>query len=158
MLKELLRDTFAFIQPAAIVGDLTAEEAARRLELSPHSIGEILGHVTFWQDWFLARCRGEALPMVAAAADGWPPLDPSAWTGLRDRFIAGLDAAVGMADEAARSDRPISPAIEFPPMAALTLRDALTHVAVHNAHHLGQIVTLRQLMGRWPPPSGPWTW
>ena len=34
MLKELLRDTFAFIQPAAIVGDLTAEEAARRLELS----------------------------------------------------------------------------------------------------------------------------
>jgi hypothetical protein len=35
---------------------------------------------------------------------------------------------------------------------------ALVHVANHNAHHLGQIVLLRQLMGRWPPPSGSWTW
>jgi hypothetical protein len=29
---------------------------------------------------------------------------------------------------------------------------------VHNAHHLGQIILLRQLFGAWPPPSGRFTW
>jgi uncharacterized damage-inducible protein DinB len=39
-----------------------------------------------------------------------------------------------------------------------TTRDALVHVAHHNAYHLGQIVSLRQAMGVWPPASGGWTW
>ena len=37
-------------------------------------------------------------------------------------------------------------------------RDALVHVAHHNAYHLGQIVSLRQAMGLWPPAGGGWTW
>ena len=52
----------------------------------------------------------------------------------------------------------IYPALEFPPLASYTVRDALVHVANHNSHHLGQIITLRQLMGAWPPPGGGWTW
>ena len=43
-------------------------------------------------------------------------------------------------------------------MANYTVQQALAHIAVHNAHHLGQVVTLRQLMGQWPPPAGSWTW
>ena len=31
-------------------------------------------------------------------------------------------------------------------------------IAIHNSHHLGQIVTLRQLMGLWQPRGGGWTW
>jgi uncharacterized damage-inducible protein DinB len=34
----------------------------------------------------------------------------------------------------------------------------VAHVAVHTAHHIGQIVTLRQLLGAWPPPQGSHTW
>jgi hypothetical protein len=34
----------------------------------------------------------------------------------------------------------------------------LLSAALHNTHHLGQIITLRQLMGVWPPPSGTITW
>jgi uncharacterized damage-inducible protein DinB len=158
MLKELLTDTFAYIRPGAILDDLSADDATRRLDAAPHSIAEILGHLTFWQDWFLARCRGDAVPMAAAAAVGWPRVGASDWMALRDRFLTGLEAAVGIAEDTAAADRPLSPAIEFPPLARHTVHDALTHVAVHNAHHLGQIVTLRQLMGRWPPPSGSWTW
>jgi uncharacterized damage-inducible protein DinB len=52
----------------------------------------------------------------------------------------------------------ILPAIEVPPLAHYTLRDAAVHAANHNAHHLGQIITLRQLMGLWPPRSGGFTW
>jgi uncharacterized damage-inducible protein DinB len=54
--------------------------------------------------------------------------------------------------------RPISPAIEFPPLAHHTIGDALLHVSVHNSHHLGQVIVLRQLMGCWPPPAGRHTW
>jgi uncharacterized damage-inducible protein DinB len=52
----------------------------------------------------------------------------------------------------------VTPAIEFPPLAHHTVREALVHVAMHNAHHLGQVITLRQLLGAWPPPAGSYTW
>ena len=37
-------------------------------------------------------------------------------------------------------------------------RAIMVHVSIHTAHHLGQVVLLRQLIGVWPPPSGSWTW
>ena len=44
------------------------------------------------------------------------------------------------------------------PLAHYSRRDVFVHVATHNAHHLGQVILLRQLAGKWPPPSGSWTW
>ena len=158
MLQELLRDPFAYLQPRAIIDGLPAEDAGRLVEGAPHAIVEIVAHIGFWQDWFVARCRGEALPLVPAAADGWPPAGPQDWTAVRDRFLHGLDAAVELSDDELRLELPIVPAIEFPPLASYTMRDALAHIAVHNAHHLGQVVLLRQMLGCWPPPSGSWTW
>jgi len=29
---------------------------------------------------------------------------------------------------------------------------------MHNSHHLGQIITMRRLLGLWPPPGGTITW
>lgn len=60
-----------------------------------------------------------------------------------DQVLAGLSA-----DDAARRVPGITHSIE----------DALIHVAQHNAHHLGQVVTLRQVLGCWPPPGGSYTW
>ena len=157
-LRALLRDTFAYIQPANAIGDLTAADATRRVAGAPHSIAEITGHLAFWQDWFVARVNGEARAMATSAAQGWPPVSAADWEALRARFLGGLDAAVAIAEDAGRVSMPLSPPIEFPPLANYTIGEALTHVAVHNAHHLGQIITLRQVMGRWPPPSGAWTW
>ena len=157
-LRGLLRDTFVHIQPAATLDDLSADEAARRLSGVPHSIAEIVAHISFWQDWFLARCGREPRAMVTSAAQGWPQVAGADWNDLRKRFLAGVDAAVSLSENAAQVAQPISPAIDFPPLAAYTVGDALTHIAIHNAHHLGQVITLRQVMGRWPPPSGAWTW
>ena len=158
MLRELLRDTFAYIQPAAALDGLTDEQAIARDAAAPHSIAEIVAHLAFWQDWFLARCAGDPRPMVASAADGWRRIEDGDWPALKQRFLDGLDAAVQLSEDADRLSARITPPIEFPPLAEYTVRDALTHMAVHNAHHLGQIVTLRQLSGSWPPPAGPWTW
>ena len=60
---------------------------------------------------------------------------------------------------AARSRRCRSrPAFEFPLLAGYTARDVWEHVGQHNAHHMGQVVILRQFLGLWPPPAGSYTW
>jgi uncharacterized damage-inducible protein DinB len=143
--------------PAALAG-LSAADAHRRPDASPHSIAAIVAHMAFWQEWFLDRCESRATPLVAHAALGWPAVSESDWDGVRARFESGFARGVALAQDEARAMAPLAPPIDFPPMASYTVRDALTHIALHNAHHLGQIITLRQQLGAWPPPAGSWTW
>jgi uncharacterized damage-inducible protein DinB len=154
--RELLIDTIAFAPPAQALNGLTAELAERHTGGAAHSIAEIVAHMTFWQDWFCHRLEGVHRPMVASAALGWPEPQPGGWEESRAQFLAGLERVA--AHGASSLDRPVTPAIEFPPLARYTARDALVHVAHHNAYHIGQIVSLRQSMGLWPPPGGGWTW
>jgi uncharacterized damage-inducible protein DinB len=86
----------------------------------------------------------EILAPAATAAD---------WTPLREQFLAGIRRALELP-----ADGRVDPPIEFPPLANYTIADAMTHLGQHNAHHLGQIVTLRQALGAWPPPGGSVTW
>jgi uncharacterized damage-inducible protein DinB len=81
---------------------------------------------------------------------------PGSWPEVRARFIDRLQALAALADGDVTA--PLTPPIEFPPLAGYTLSDALVHVATHNAHHLGQVIVLRQRQGTWPPPAGSWTW
>jgi uncharacterized damage-inducible protein DinB len=157
-MRELLIDTLAHIPPARAIENLTPDDAERRLAGPNHSIAEIVAHMDFWQRWFCGRCEGSGAPMVTKAADGWPAVPAGSWQGLEQRFIDGLERAAALGGDAAALSAPITPAIEFPPLDNITRRDALVHVANHNAHHLGQVIVLRQLMGLWPPPSGSWTW
>jgi hypothetical protein len=114
--------------------------------------------MSFWQSWFLARCEGRHEPLVASASLGWPTVDAAGWPAVRDEFLSGLRRAVTLGESDTRRGTAVAPAIEFGPLSSYTVGDALTHVAMHNAHHLGQIITLRQLMGAWPPPGGSFTW
>jgi uncharacterized damage-inducible protein DinB len=77
---------------------------------------------------------------------------------LHQQFLQGLERALKLVLEESSHVRRVDPAIEHPPFANYTIADAVEHVAIHNAHHMGQIVTLRQIMGVWPPPEGSWTW
>lgn len=157
-MREMLVDTVAYMPPAEALNGLTPEEAERRVEGAPHSIAEIVAHMSFWMDWFCSRCDGRDDPVAASATEGWPPVPTGAWPDVQRRFLTVLERAAAIGDDRARLDAPLSPPIEFPPLATYTLHDALVHVATHNAHHLGQVIMLRRLMGRWPPPSGSYTW
>jgi uncharacterized damage-inducible protein DinB len=153
--REWLIETRAHIPPGHALEQLTTDEAERRLPGTSHSIADLVAHMAFWQEWFCRRCEGVADPIVAPAALGWPAVTPGSWPEVHRRFAAGLERAAALAD---RGDRVIEPAIEFPPLAHYTIHDAIVHMAQHNSHHLGQVVLLRQLMARWPPPAGSWTW
>jgi uncharacterized damage-inducible protein DinB len=154
--NEFLVAPIAFLAPDKSLDGLASADAERRVPGADHSVAEIVAHLTFWQEWFHGRCRGDATPMVASAALGWPEVVPGSWPEVRTRFIEGLEAfaRLGDVDTTAR----LTPPIEFPPLAHYAIADALVHVATHNAHHFGQIIVLRQMLGAWPPPAGRWTW
>ena len=154
--RHLLIDTVVHIPPPRALEGLEAADAERRLPGVRHSIAEILAHMSFWQDWWCIRCEGTATPMVATAAAGWPAVEAGSWVLLHQQFTTGLERTAALGGS--NPDRAVMPAIEFPPLAQYSVRDAQMHVAQHNAHHLGQIVLLRQMMGKWPPPAGSWTW
>lgn len=157
-LRELLIETTTHLPPSQVLDGLSGEDAERHVSPTVHSIAEIVAHMVFWQEWFITRTRGEGVPVAAHASEGWPAVEPGSWTTWQNRFVRGLDDAAALGLDASHLDRPVTPPIEFPPLAHLTNRDALVRIATHNAHHLGQVITLRQVMGLWPPPAGSWTW
>lgn len=151
--KELLLSPLAYMPPPRLLAGLEPGDAARVVSTGTHSIVEILAHLVFWQSWFLDRCAGVARPMAAKASEGWPSAGAEDWDTLRTQFLDDLRRAAEWP-----GDGPVAPAIEVSGMAHYTITEALTHLAVHNAHHLGQVITLRQVLGAWPPPEGSWTW
>jgi len=151
--EELLVHPMAYMQPARVLDGLSAEDAARRIPGLPHSVVEIAAHMVFWQAWFLDRCAGHGTAVPAHAAEGWPAVTAADWPQVRQQFLSDLQRALEFDKEGH-----LDPPIEFPPMNTYSIADAMTHMALHNAHHLGQIVTLRQALGAWPPPAGSYTW
>jgi uncharacterized damage-inducible protein DinB len=154
--REFLIRPIAYLAPDKILEGLDSELAERRAAGAPHSIAEVVAHLAFWQDWFAGRIHGGATPMPESAALGWPSVAPGEWPAVRKRFLDRLRELAQLSDQ--DGNRPLSPPIEFPPMARYTVGDALVHIATHNSHHLGQVILLRQLQGAWPPPAGSWTW
>jgi uncharacterized damage-inducible protein DinB len=157
-LHAILRGAHAYLAPAAVLADLGAEHASRRSGDSPHSIAEIVAHMAFWQDWFLNRCDGVATPAPRHADLGWPAVNTVRWEVILQRFEAGFARALLLADDQQRTSAAIAPPLEFDHLASYTVSDALIHLALHNAHHLGQVIVLRQQLGAWPPTAGSWTW
>ena len=139
--RELLIDTFEYLPPPKVLQGLSAHDA------------EIVAHMAFWQEWFLKRVAGQAVPPPEHAESGWPAVTPGSWPELYARFLAGLEQAASLNPEGA-----ISPPLEIPPMAHFGVGDVVVHLAVHTAHHMGQVILLRQLRGIWPPPAGGFTW
>jgi uncharacterized damage-inducible protein DinB len=157
-LHSILRGAHSYLSASATLAGLTTEEALQKPGQAEHSIGEIVAHMAFWQHWFLDRCDGIAVPAPPRAELGWPAVTGSPWDEIYERFDAGFKRALALADDETRAAQPINPPLEFGHLAEYTAADAIIHLALHNAHHLGQVITLRQQIGAWPPPAGRWTW
>jgi uncharacterized damage-inducible protein DinB len=57
------------------------------------------------------------------------------------------------------ASNPVNPWPKADSLIDKTSRLRMFHtIASHTSYHIGQVVMLRQLLGKWPPPSGGLTW
>jgi hypothetical protein len=159
-LKKLLHGVGAFTSPRRTVSGLTAAQALLAPDGSPHSIAQVLAHVHYWQEWMLGTAAAaQMLPFPEHADIGWPAVNTDEWDPVREGFLAGLVRADELAsDETLLARKIASGSVELPGWNEYTVGFVLADLALHNAHHLGQIVLLRRMIGAWPPEGGGVSW
>src|SRR5690606_20064580 len=126
---------------------LSGDQAVLKPAGSPHSVADILAHMVFWQERFLAMVDGAAPRPVPHAADGWPEVGADEWPRLVERYLAGLERYKELAADPAALARPLVEGRER------TVGASVLSYYVHEAHHLGQLILVRRLIGAWPPPG-----
>jgi uncharacterized damage-inducible protein DinB len=159
LLTDLLNGEGGFHGPAVVLDGLTAEQALAKPHGLPHSIAEIVAHMCYWQDWFNTCAVTGFNGVPEHAAEGWPAVSTDGWDAVRARYFASLEDAkriVAASDSLGESLLP--PGVPIPFLAKESRGSGILHAMVHSGHHLGQIITMRQLMGLWPPPAGARTW
>ncbi len=131
---------------------LGGEDAVRRPDGSPHSVADVLAHMVFWQQRFLRIVDGEEPTRVEHAADGWPGASAEEWPSLVESYLRGLARYREIARDESELARPLVPGKEG------TVGASVASYYLHEAHHLGQVILLRRMIGAWPPPGGGDTW
>lgn len=134
MLQAALGGGASFREVSEILAGLSYQTATQKVPPLPHSIFELLWHVEFVQKQLLGDATGADVDWEAQAT-WWPgEASEAEWDrALRDLSVNLAHAQLLAEDPSARA------------------RDALTDLATHDAYHWGQVVTLRQLLGDWPP-------
>jgi hypothetical protein len=81
------------------------------------------------------------------------------WDALRTRYLAAIEQARQIVIASDSLDQSLlPPGVSIPFLARESRGSGILHATVHSGHHLGQIVTIRQLLSVWPPPAGSMTW
>lgn len=148
-----------FHSPESALYGLTGEEATAKPAGAPHSIAEIVAHMCFWQDCFNQIALHGFTGFPEHAEGGWPPCTSVEWPALHHRYLAVVGESQRIAREAPDLEAKLLPeGVPIPFLDRDTRGSGVLHGAIHAAHHLGQVVLLRQMMGLWPPAAGSMTW
>jgi uncharacterized damage-inducible protein DinB len=159
LLNAVLTGEGVFLGPAAVLDGLTADQAHAKPHGLPHSIAEIVAHICYWQEWFNRSVVAGFTGIAEHAADGWPAVPRDGWEALRMRYLHSVEEAKRIAAESDSLGEPLLPSgVQIPVLSKESRGSSILQSAVHNSHHLGQIITMRQLMGLWPPPGGTMNW
>ena len=155
-LQEIVQRTLsgkgAHVATGTIFGGSDWQTAGALPAGAAHSIFQLANHMSFWQDWAVEWLDGGNPKIPKHASGSWPgaaaPAGAKEWKDAVRRFRTGLERLTRQSRKgdllARRGDH--------------TRLSMLHAIASHNSHHAGQVVTLRQMLGKWPPPSGGITW
>ncbi len=150
LLPRLYRGGQAYVGVEATLAGLSSAQAVRVPTGTPHSVAGLLAHINWWNRWMLDVIEtGAPAPYPKHAADTWPTVQESGWDQLKAEFYMLLSR---IDTHAARPD------LQNPVNHDETIGELLADFALHTAHHFGQIIVVRQLIGAWPPPGGGDTW
>jgi DinB superfamily len=147
-LTELLDGGHAHLDFEAAIADLPAELRGAHVPGLPHTPWRLLEHMRIAQ-WDILRFSVDPKHVSPDFPAGyWPegdaPPDPGAWDRSVEAFRADLQAMKDLVADPKTDLFALIPHGE----GQTVLREALL-VADHNAYHLGQLVTVRRLLGAW---------
>lgn len=167
-LRELVYGKGAHVDPVACVEDISAELATRTVAGYPHSIWQIVEHMSYWMDFELRKIAGEVPKYPEKAMESWPPHPDNAgeghpseaqWSAVRQRFVELLARLATLADaDSATLDKVVSDADVMKKSRQISVHATLWQITAHNSYHAGQIALLRRQAGAWPPERGGDTW
>jgi hypothetical protein len=150
--RSMLSGKGAHVETKEVFSALDWKTAGEKPRGVPHSVYQLLRHMTYWQDWVVQWLDGRKPALTRHASGGWPdaggPSSRREWEGAVRRFRRGLvelEHACRDADLASGRGRK-------------SRLEMLQTIGTHNSYHAGQVAFLRQLLGKWPPPSGGLTW
>jgi uncharacterized damage-inducible protein DinB len=130
---------------------------------APHSVYDLVWHMSFWMENELERIDGKTPAYPEHASLGWPDdTIPTAddWSRAVARFGAALErlARFAEADPKVRSRAVPVTSKERHANQGTTVEGVVWQTVVHTSHHLGQVILVRRQLGAWPPPGGGDSW
>ncbi|UCE13649.1 MAG: DinB family protein [Candidatus Heimdallarchaeota archaeon] len=139
------------IDPMKALAGLSASTAKKKSNSIPHSCWELLHHIVIWQDIIIRQIKGEKLNWNEIEQENnWPTRevmdDDSNWWNLVTKFKQGKEEAATLlmdGDFAKISSG-------FPELTTIKLYLVLLQ---HTSYHIGQLITIRQILGDWPPKT-----
>ena len=150
-LVALLRGGNAHVPTLDALKDVPADAVHQRPQGFVHSLGDVLYHLWFTQRDILEFCRRADYAEPHWPDAYWPtPGAAVDWDRTLDAFSADLREAVRLA-------RTADLFAELDHAPGYTALRELLLVADHNAHHMGQVITLRRSLEIWPPGAAPST-
>ena len=142
----------AHVEVASVLQGLDWRLAGIRPDGAPHSIFQLVNHLVYWQEWAATWLDGKKPRPPRHASGSWPgnegPASRREWERTTRRFERAPRALQIRAREADLFSR----------RGHWTPLEMLLVIGSHTSYHVGQITSLRQALGVWPPPSGGVTW
>ncbi|WHZ05235.1 DinB family protein [Neobacillus sp. YX16] len=140
-----------FVSFEKAVAGLTPEQANWKKTDSENSIWEIICHLVFWNQRFLNRFKTNENPKMEGNNDTtFTIFKEMEWEQVLERFNAVIadwyETIENCEDE--KLDQYISEDSKE------TWLESLSSITLHNAYHIGQIVTIRKMQGSWDPEHG----
>lgn len=137
----------AFARSQEILAGVAEDNRGRRLYGLDYSLWELLEHLRLSQRHMLDVGVADVHVKRAWPADYWPatsqPPSADAWVASVSMFFSDLDEAKRIAANDATD------LFAVVPHGSRTWLLHLLDIAEHNAHHLGQIIVVRKLLGDW---------
>ena len=131
-----------FVDGNTAIAALTAEQANWKDGSGNHSVGQLAYHLVFWNKQELAKFKGETPEKYSGKNDDtFNDFDSKQWATVVQQFDQGMtdwEKAVEAADDQTIAAK----------------ASDISHIATHNAYHIGQIVFVRKLQRSWDPEKG----
>lgn len=120
-----------------------------------YSLWQILEHIRVTQADYLSYCTNPDYTLPAWPDDYWPdtvaPPNDEAWTRSLQTVLSDLESVKEFVNHGEVDLSAEIPHADGESYHSRQYAQEIAAIADHNAYHLGQFVTVRRLLGVWPP-------